>query len=305
MKDLEKRLHGHPAKPVKPLTATFNASVISELKGKPHTQMFNKPRAFAQRRFSKASLVAAISFVVIGGSAAAITLWPQPTAIKTFTKELPSGNHIVGIDTTSCNPIAAVGGMQTVPAGIHHVYYEVKQGSTLTDEQVRNGIQASCELDMDNNTISAMVHANHFDKVTGMQSTNVYTVNAAGNDSITVTPDSHYNSKNYTLQPSMTYKVSGDVKVQNESNPAQFGDIKTGDSVMMIVQDTSGKTDQPGAPWNSLNHPDVIKVLGIIKVPALTTSPDVLYGAFASQIVRLDPCTTSPTGFCRAYDFVK
>ncbi|HSW74445.1 MAG TPA: hypothetical protein VLG16_01100, partial [Candidatus Saccharimonadales bacterium] len=280
MKDLEERLRGHPAKPVKPLTSTFNASVISELKGKPHKQMFNKLRALTPRHLSKAGLVAVVSFVIIGGSAAAFTLWPRPTATQTLTKELPSGNHIVGIDTTSCDYTGTIDGTQHIPTGTHHVYYEVKQGSSLTDNQIRDGVQGDCELNMDNNAITAMIYASHFDKLKGMESTNVYTVNAITANNITVTPDSHYNSKDYTLQPNTTYQINSDAKVQNEDSPARLSDIKAGDSVMMVVQDTSGKTDQPGAPWYSLNHPEVIRVLGIMKVPALTASPDALDSAF-------------------------
>lgn len=307
MKDkIDKALQQHQAQPRKALGQDFTANVTRQLHEKPATGLrrlrtaFHWPRV---RHLNKATMLAILGLIVVSGSAAAYTLWPRPTTTLTLHKNLPSGNQIVGIDTANCDYTGAVDSTQPMATGTKHVYYEIKRGSVLTDEQIRDGIQANCELNTDNNAVSAMVHKYHFDTVTGMQSTNVYTVNAITVNSITLTQDQHYDSKLYPSAQTNTYAVNGSTRIQNEGKPAQLSDIKLGDSVILVVQDTSGNIETADNTWQPLNHPETITVLGIIKVPALTASPDAVYRAFATEIVRVEPCSTSPTGFCRAYDF--
>ena len=75
----------------------------------------------------------------------------------------------------------------------------------------------------------------------------------------------------------------------------------------MVAQDTSGINSETSETYNynPLNNPESIAILAILKIPALTANPNTIMKAIATDIVRTEPCTTDPSGFCRAYDFVQ
>jgi hypothetical protein len=102
---------------------------------------------------------------------------------------------------------------------------------------------------------------------------------------------------------------SDNLLVYDRDAPISYGDLHTGDSVMLVAQnlhDLAPLSPNGGnAPdsQNPLTDPTNVRVLAILKVPALTGDPDTLYQAIAKDIVRAEPCSTSDSGFCRAYDF--
>jgi len=233
----------------------------------------------------------------------AIAVWPTPSVSKTTTQELPSGNHIVGYDLKNCDYFDKTAG--AVPTNIDEkVYYEVRQGSTLTDEQLQQALQGMCEEKLDGSAISTAMKKLQDSTTTGDFSTEALTVNAITKDSITVSLDSHYAPGRSQVQPNLTYtQFSKNLLVYNRSDKADYGDIHAGDTVIMALHQNS--KPQPVAPnyYVAENDTANITILAIVRVPPLTTDPSLMYDLWGTEIVRLDPCTTSPTGFCRAYDF--
>ena len=303
MNDLEDLLSRNTPKPTRPISNNFTETVIAEINGRPKQRWLQKIitnlRSYS---FSKIGVASFAGVLLVSGTAVAIALWPKPTVTPTITKSLPSGNHIVGVDAENCQYFKALDGSTTQPTS-EKLYYEVRQGSQLTDQQIIDTVQGVCEENISNNAISSIVKQLP-KNLPGMQSTETYTVNSIAKNSITVTLDSHYNAKLYTTKPNVTYThFSDNLIVYNENNKILYSDIKVGDTVKMVVQDTSGKSPETQENYNPLNHPENITVLAILKIPTLTADPSTFYAAVGKDIVRVEPCTTSPSGYCRAYEF--
>ncbi|MDB5161383.1 MAG: hypothetical protein JWO96_763 [Candidatus Saccharibacteria bacterium] len=303
MNNLEELLSRHTPKPKRPLPNNFTETVISELKNSPKKNWLqNVIENLHIRRISKVGITFFAGVVLVGGTAVAIALWPKPTVTPTIVKSLPSGNHIVGVDAENCQYFKDLDGTATKPTS-DKLYYEVRQGSQFTDQQIIDTVQGVCEENISNNAISAIVKQLPKD-MPPTQSTNAYIINAITKNSITVTMDSHYNAALYTTQPNLTYTHFSDhLLAYNENSKVSYGDFKAGDTIKMIVQDTSGKSPETQESYNPLNHPETITILAILKIPALTADPSTFYTAIGKDIVRVEPCATSPSGFCRAYEF--
>ncbi len=254
-----------------------------------------------QKLHTKLGFGMTVGTLLLGGTAAAITLWPSPTVTQTALRPLPSGNRIVSYDTQNCHFFDGLDG--NPPKTIDEkVYYEVREGSKLTDTQLQSSLQGVCEENISNNAISAVEKSLPTEKQGN--STEAYTITGISAGSITVSLDSHYDSAMRVTKPNQVYaRFDGNLVVYNEGTKSSFNDLKIGDTIKMILKDTSGLPDSP--TYEPSNHPENQIVEAIIKIPALTADPSDFYKGIASEFVRVDPCASSPTGFCRAYDFAK
>lgn len=302
MKDIDKLLAQHAPKPARALRATFTEATLGFIAGREPARGLHRLRdKLRARLLTRAGVVSFSGVLLLSGTVAALALWPSPSVTQTTTKLLPSGNHIVGYDAKNCNFFDELHGAANVPTD-DKVYYEVRAGSSLTDEQLRNSLQGACEENMSNNAMTSIIK--QLPDARGMQTTIAYVVNAVTPSSITISPDPHYNAADYTTKPTVTFTHFADhLIVRNESARASYGDIKPGDTIKLAIQDTSNHSSEEQSSYNAMNHPEHVIVLAIEKIPALTANPDTFYSAIATDIVRLNPCSVSPTGFCRAYDF--
>ena len=303
MKDIDTLLSQHSPKPKKQLPSNFTQTIVAELKENPQPQRSRLRNLLGNlRRHSVTTSLAGM--VILGGTASAITLWPTPSVTPTITKLLPSGNHIVGVDAENCQYFKGVDGSTPQPTS-EKLYYEVREGSKLTDTQIVAAVQGICEEKVSDNAITTIIKQLP-QNTPGMESTSAYVINGITGNSITVSMDPHYDASLYTTLPNMTYiHFAKNLITYDRNTKVTFSDFKAGDTVKMIVQDTSGKSSETEEHYNPLNHPDSITILAMVKIPALTADPTTFYTAVAKDIVRAEPCTTSPTGFCRAYDFAK
>lgn len=264
------------------------------------TRISSDHRRFG-RLHTKLGLFTITGTVLLGGTAAAIALWPQPKVTPTTHTALPSGNHIVGYDAQNCNYYSQA---KSVGETTHDtVYYEIRQGSKLTDEQLRSSLQAVCEENISNQAMTKLAGLLSKD-APGISSTSVFLVKSVVPGSLTVTLDGHYDTAQMITVPGgQTFtNFSDKLIVRNESAAAAYSDIHVGDTVKLLLQDTDGKSTET---WASQTRPTTMKVLAIVKVPALTGDPTSFYTAVGTDLVRVDTCKTSPSGFCRAYDFAK
>lgn len=317
MKDLDDLLPKQTPKPKRPLSANFTESVLQGMKQEEQSLWQTIAGSLHIRHLSGAGVAALLAVVLIGGSVAAFSLWPSPSVTPTVKKLTPSGNRIVGYDVNNCLYLDALDGRKPEFKS-EKIYYEVHKDSKLTDAQIQEGIRAICEENVSNNAVSALVKQLP-DNLPGMQSTLAYTITGISGTSISVSPDSHYSREHLTVQASTKYtRFAKDLMVYNQDTETSYKDLAVGDTIKLVVQDTSGKSSEapPDAktsndwrtdtePYNALNHPEHIIILGIVKIPALTGDPNVIMSAYATDIVRLEPCDNSETGLCRVYDFAQ
>lgn len=306
MNDLDSLLRGHAPKPKRPLIANFTEIIMNAT----HKSSLAKHSARRQRTrlhinlFSRAGAVSLAALVLLSGSVAALALWPKPSVKPTSTQKLPSGNHIVGYDAENCHYLSDLNGEKPSQTS-EKLYYEVKADSKLTDAALQASVQAVCEENISNNAVSAVMH--QFPKETpGLLSTLAYTITAISKDKISVSYDSHYKTHGIAGTPNTTYtRFAKDLRIYNQSNKAAYGDLQVGDTVKMIVQDTSGKSTETVEAYDPFDHPELLIIQAIIEIPALTGDPNVFYEAVATDLVRLEPCDNSPTGLCQVYDFAR
>jgi len=303
MKDIETVLSKHTPKPKRALSNNFTETVVSEIKSRPQLSAWHRLLATLRVRLLSKVGVSLAGVVLASGTVAAFALWPQPSVTPTITKELPSGNHIVGYNAQNCNYFDELNSGPVAPTS-DEVYYEVRQGSSLTDQQLQVDLQAECENNLSNAQINNMVKQYDL-KVTGMFSTGDYVIRAISNSSITLKPDSYYSPRTLASSATQTYThFASNLLTYDESNKIGYGDLKVGDEVVMIVQDTSGESSETTKNYSPLDHSGTINILAIVKVPQLTGDPNALDTLIGTTIVRTEKCTTSPTGFCRAYNFI-
>jgi len=306
---MDAHLHTQKLQPKRALSSNFTQKVVVEIKAGEHSIEKQSRRStllsiFQPKHWSRAGAGLAVALVRATGTAAALTTLNKPTTTKTFTKALASGNHIVGIDTTSCDFWQK--GIVGTPSSTdtQHHYYEVRQGSSLTDDQIKQGMQGLCEQDLAYNVADAAAKQLNM-MTTGYVQSEIMTVEAISGTSITVSPDSHLTGLDPSLRGSFTFSLNDQVVVKDGYDAATLSAIHVGDSIMAWAHDNSGKSTETADNWQPWAHPEAITVTAIVKTLPLTADPGIMYSAFAKDIVRVEPCTTSSTGFCRTYDFVK
>jgi hypothetical protein len=304
MRDVDNLLTKTTLKPKRQLSANFTSEVIMRIQKKRKSKAVSS----AWIRFKRlpravAAVVALASVASVGGAAYAVVAnWPTPNVTQTSRQQTPAGTHIVGIDTTNCKYFEGLDGSPIKPK-TEKLYYEIKDTSKLTDPQVVDMVRAICEENISNNAVSSVIKQYEGDDTVGMLSTVQYVIDAISDNSITLTPNAHYNAALYTTKPHLTYTRFKEVKVYDGVQQIAYKDLKTGDYVKLIAQDTSGKSTETPEAGNPLNDPSNIVIRSIIKTPPLTASPDLFYTRLGSDFVRVEPCDHSPSGFCRAYEF--
>ncbi|HSX30841.1 MAG TPA: hypothetical protein VLE99_02900 [Candidatus Saccharimonadales bacterium] len=306
MKHPDTLLVQHQPTPTRPLKNNFTQTIVSELNARPEAAgAYTKLSRLRSRLLTRAGLLTlGGSLLLAGGTAMAVVLWPTPSVTTTTRQELPSGNHIVGYDLKNCDYFDKLNGATPTNTD-DKVYYEVRQDSNLTDDQLQNALQGMCEEHVDGTALSPIMQHLSSTLAHGDFSTEVLTVNAITKDGITVSLDSHYAPTSSQVKPDLTYtQFSHELLVYDQTAKTTYDSLHLGDSVMMVLHQNSNPQGVAPGYYVAENDPSNITILAIVKVPPLTADPSTIYGLFGGDIVRLDPCTTSPTGFCRAYDFI-
>jgi hypothetical protein len=299
MKDIDQLLQQKAHKPNRELSQNFTIKTITEIKSRPTPQGWLTDIRVKILRHAWLSLA---GLVLIGGTAAAaVALWPTPKVTPLITKQLPSGNHIVGYNAANCDYFSGLDGHNAPPSS-DNVYYELRQGANISDQQLKDSLQAICEENLANNAISRI--ENQLPKKGN--STMTYRIDAISSQSLMLSLDPHYDKANVDLVSPQTYsRFSPDLIVYNENSKTSLSDLRSGDSVKLIYNDTSGQVQTPQNYYVDLNHPENIVITAILKVPPLTADPNMFFTHLGRDFVGLETCQSSPTGFCRTYEFAK
>ncbi|MBX4190758.1 hypothetical protein KW794_01590 [Candidatus Saccharibacteria bacterium] len=244
-------------------------------------------------------------FLLLSGTVYAAINWPEITAKFGSKTELPSGNKIIGVDTTNCNYFQ----VQNKQAPTNEkIYYEINKDSSLTDEQVVSMIQGICEENTVNAIVGQVIKPYVDNDVKNMMTGNNFHLDSFTKTGITVTNDIKDIGPGSPRQVpyQVTYNIAPDVKVYDGKQSISYSDLKSGDYLTLLV-----KNDQPQpakadltANYNPWLDPDLMTVLAIIRTPELRGSPMTFFAHLGKDFVRTEPCDSNPTGFCRAYDFV-
>jgi hypothetical protein len=246
-----------------------------------------------------AAAVVIVAVLLTGGVYAA-THWPEITAKFGSDNALPTGNHVIGVDTTNCNyfqvrPDTAVSSKQKI-------YYEIKKDSSLSTKQIVDMVQGICESNLANAYVNEVVEKYTDKKVI---SGGVYDIAEISPDSITVKYNKQYLVGNVINDNTITYKkFATDMRVFDGNRQVNISDLKVGDSVQLVARDehalpTEADRDNP----NHWTDPDLITILNIVRVPSPTASPMTFFLHLGKDFVRTEPCKDGPGGFCRAYQF--
>lgn len=296
MKDIDELLKKSP-QPSRQLNASFTQKTMAEISSRPAPPgWFAGLRHKALRHIWLTSLS---GILLLGGTAAAVALWPSPKVTPVLTKNLPSGNHIVGYNAANCDYFSSLDGHTALPTS-DNVYYEIRQGAALSDRQMQDTLTANCQENIANNAISRLENQ----LLKKGNSTLTYRVDAVSAQSLTLSLDPHYDKTNLAIGLPQTYnRFSSDLLVYDEDSKISFRDLKPGDSIKFIYNDTSGQVQTPKNHYIDLNHPENIVISAILKVPPLTADPTTFDTHLGTDFVRVEPCKTSPSGFCRAYQF--
>jgi hypothetical protein len=270
MKDIDMALSGLPIRPSRSLKDDFTSVVIGELKTRPKLQ--RKWRLLYWIR-AKIGILSLGLLLVAGTAAAAVTTLktisptpkqtPVPNVNQTITKQLPGGDRIVGYNLQNCHFFSGPTYVDIHPN--EDVLYEVKQGSTLTDEQLEASLEGVCESMVNSDNMSAIIQAFQREGVTPYDefgTMNMLVENITPT-SITVRIDPAYTVVPIAEQDKLglTYtQFFQGLKVYNENMPIAYSDIKAGDTVQILMGHTPGYTytegvagDYPG-PRYCLRH---------------------------------------------------
>jgi hypothetical protein len=297
MKDIDQLLRQKPQKPSRELSGNFTNKTISEVKS---SAAPGGPLANVRDRILRHAWLSLAGFLLLGGTAAAaVALWPTPQVTPLISKQLPSGNHIVGYNAANCDYFSDLDGHNTPPSS-DNVYYELRQGANISDQQLKDSLQAVCEENLANNAISRL--ENQLPKKGN--STMTYHIDSISQQKLTLSLDPHYDKTHIDIVSPMTYsRFSSDLFVYSENSKISFADLKPGDAIKLIYNDTTGQAQTPQNNYIDLNHPENIVISAILRVPPLTADPNAFYTHLGTDFVRVESCQSSPTGFCRAYDF--
>jgi hypothetical protein len=289
-------------KPKRSLSTHFTERTLSKVAPSSGRPLLLQPLYWMRR--SPAFIAIAIVMFLSGGVYAA-THWPEITAKFGSKTELPSGNKIIGVDTTNCNYFQVQN--RQAPTN-EKIYYEINKDSSLTDDQVVSMVQGICEENAVNKVVGQAIRPFAEDARDNIMTGNNFRLDSLTNTTVTVTNDiKDYGPDTPHQEPyQVTYPLAKNLKVYDGNQTINYSDLKSGDTLTLVV-----KNDQPisKASLTAKSNPWVdshlITVLAIIRTPHFKGSPMIFYTHLGFDFVRTEPCNYNPTGFCRAYEFIK
>jgi hypothetical protein len=278
--------------PRKELSSDFTQHTLKIATAKKRRLPLN-PKLLVKR----APALAALAAVILVSSVAYAALnWPQVTSKLGIHQDLSSGNKIIGVDTTNCNYFSVAPGKK-VDTNLK-LYYEIK-GSSLSDEQVVNMIQGVCEETRDNAVVGPLIGQYIQAHRYNLTNSEASLVELAAPGTLTVKLNSSLVAPGVVYSGSVTFKnFSPAFKAFDRETRINYDSIKAGNTVILIVEAPGPIT---GNPWL---EPQKLTILDVVRVSAHTGSAGLFYSHLGTDFVRVEPCKSDPSGFCRAYQFI-
>lgn len=306
MNDIEKLLNkSGSAKPRQALRADFTQSITNYIASRPRKKgLAYIKELFTMKLFAKPALaVAAIVMViaVLSGTAyATVAGWPGVIAIFDGQHDLPGGDRVVQVDTKNCKFITAFN-VADPNKKEEKVYYRVKEGSKLTNEQVVQIVQGNCfvqeQADFDMQVVQTALNSNPLnkDRVVGGYVDSL--VIAISDTSISLESTWPIGSELKTIQQTFNH-IAPDVLVYQSPNRLTLRDIKVGDHVSISYRASGNALLKSESISPADINPDEQVVVMINKnSPDLTAA--INYQKYnGSEFEQVVPCDTQPSRYC-------
>lgn len=253
--------------------------------------------------------IACLIALATSGTAYAIyaTFFLKPEVGEIQSTPLKSGNKIISIETSNCQLTSGLDGTPKATTNTTQ-YYELRDGSSLTDEMFRRGVLGQCEENISNNAISMIMKQLPKD-TPGVYSTGPMEIKAVSDAAITVSEFLGSSDGSVTVSDgALKYPhLSDQLITYDQDTKVVYDTYKPGDSIKMILKTKDGKStefnDYGNEQYDVTRDVDNLEVLAIIKIPRPTSDPYLLDKHTAQDYVRVEPCSGGEAGFCRAYEF--
>ncbi len=303
MKDIESLLAESSARPRRALRADFTNTVIEHLASNP------RPRGFARLKEIRimklltkpAIAVAAITIAIVAsGTAYAAMGLPGLSALFGGSQHLSNGDRIVRVDTQNCTyPSAFTLSGKTKPSNT--LYYRVKNGAKLTDDQVVQLVRGNCyvqqQADYDGQTIQKLLDTNPLNKDTVVGGYIDSEVTAISGASLSIKFVIPYNTELRKVDQTFSH-VAPDVVVFGNSQKLSLNDVHVGDHVSIKYR----------ASGDALNHSETLPLDQIntdqqVVVAILKNTTDqtaaVNYTKYnGTEFEQVVPCSWEVSGYC-------
>jgi hypothetical protein len=316
MNNLDARLRRSMAAPRRPLHANFTTQTLAKLesettepKYRPKWKEFIPVKLFSKPLFAAS---AAVAVVALGGSAyAAVGGISGIRALFAGETQLHNGARIVKVATENCPHINAFNITNKNRTPHDPVYYRIKPGSKLTNQQVVDTVQGSCEADaegVNNGTIARAVaeQPENKNKLVGGYADS--TISALSKDSITLTFDMPYGT------PENVYTLRHIVQTFNHIDPAvtviyngttiPFETLKIGDHVAISYRATGDAlAHSETMPQDKLDTNQAAVVI-ITKLSKHMQDYFTYTKYNGKEFEQVAPCDKDPSGYCDAATYL-
>jgi len=296
------------AKPKRPLSSDFTNKITNHLAANPRPSRFGwLKEIFNMKWFTKPAIaLSALAFLVIAGGTAYASVggWSGIIALFGGQKVLSNGDRIVQVDAKNCNYVSAF----TVTQGnkkVDSVYYRVKMGSKLTNEQVVQLVQGKCYADdqakFDQGVLQSL-YSNPLNKDKLVGGYADAAVKAITDSSISFEFVLPVGNELKTIKQTFN-NIAPDVMVYQSPNKISWKDIKVGDRVSFSYR----------ASGEALTHsetisPDKVKtdeqVLVFINKNTPEYSEAIDFQKYnGSEFEEVKPCSNQSDGYCNYAQF--
>ncbi len=313
MKDIDEMLRRQRAMPVRQLSSNFTSKTIARL-GEGEEERFKRPwwKEYIPMRFiHKPALVGAacvVALIATGTTYAAVNGWNVKTMFG-GQQDLGNGVRVVRVDAANCPHVGAfnITDKNRVKSGSY--YFKISHDSTLTNEQVVDMLDTTCQADAEGAANSQAAQAigavlekpENKNKVVGNYANEIVT--AITKDSITVQfptrgiGDTHMSTLTYkNFDPAML--------VTNGPLLGSYDVLKVGDHVTVVYRASGdallhSETTAPG----DVNTDQTV----VVAIEKLSPSMQAYYEYQEHKgrdIVQVAPCDSNPTGYCTDAEYL-
>lgn len=305
MKDIEKLLQASGnSKPRRALRTDFTDNITSYLAKHPRASWRERlMEVRSMKWFTRPAIaLSALALMILagGGAYAAVGGWPGVIAIFGGQQTLPSGDRIVKVDTKNCSYVSAFS-ITDKSKVQNELYYRVKNGSKLTNEQVVELVQGNCfaeeQAKFDQTVIKDALGTNPLnkDRIVGGYADSVVT--AVTESSISLEFVMPIGNELKTVKQTFNH-IAPDVLVYQSPNKLTWADIKVGDHVSYSYR-ASGEAlaKSETTPLSAVNPDEQIIVMINKNTPEYSTA--IKYQKYnGNEFEEVVPCSGQADGYC-------
>ncbi len=308
MTDIEKLFarSGGP-KPHRPLRAEFTHNVIDRVSQRPrhrgiarimevhHMKLFTKPMIATAALVVAVVASGTVAFAAVGG-------WPGVSALFGGQHDLPNGDRIVRVDTDNCLDPHAFNMPELEKRQDKHntMYYRLKAGSKLTNEQVVQMVRGNCfaqeQATFDQKALQTALDKNPLNKNTVVGGYIDSEVTAINDTSISIKSVIPYNTELRTINQTFNH-IDPDVFVYQSPNRLTLKDIKVGDHVSIKYRATGDALSHSETITPDRINTDQQVIVAIFKNTADATAAVDYEKYNGSEFEQVAPCDQNG-GYC-------